>query len=507
MVKVFNNISFEQVSNDIYNFIIKYKTIILITVFIGILVNAIDIFTIKFGIDSMHYGLRGSAIYFEQQRYGSWILYYLFPFARYHILSQIIGIFALTLAALLIVSRYNISNNAKLLFMLLVVTYPHFSYLQYFYFQSAYNFIGLLFMVLAYRLIEKSNILAYILAVILLYIGITSYQANASVFLSVIMMYVILDYINDKSIKTACKKILKNIVFLLIVLIIYYITIKLFNGSINSYHSKLVDYDKGIMVIIITNFKFMFNSLISNHINAKIHMYYTANIVVTISMVILILYILVKHYKNKYYLFLILLIIGFVFSLYSLTFATGGAINVAFAGALAPRTGFSLAFYPAFIFLLITMLYDNKKIKYILALLSILIICYHATNIIQRQTQYYMEYKQDEIIALRIIDNIYDKYPEIYNGKDRSKYKIIFAGKIGNHKQKIHPLIKGYRVTIFNHLYQSINFLKLYGFPLEIVYGGKIDETMQKEINKMPSYPDNDCVKLIGNILVVKLSN
>lgn len=506
-MKAFNYVPIEQISKNIYDFFIEYKAIILITLCTGIFVNAVDIFTVKFGIDSMHFALSGPKIYFDQQRYGSWILYYLLPFARYHVLSQIIGIFALTLASLLIVSRYNISNNEKLLFMLLFVTYPHFSYLQYFYFQSAYNFIGLLFMVLAYRLIEKNNLFAYILSIILLYIGITSYQANASVFLTVMMMYVILDYINDKNIILALKKIMKCVLFLIFVLLIYYITIKLFSDGLNSYHSKLANYDTGVVEIIRSNLLFMLNSLISNHINAKIHMYYTANVIVTIMLILFILSLLIKHYRTKYYLFLILLIIGFIFSLYSLTFATGGAINKAFSGALAPRSGFSLAFYPAFIFLLIKILYNNKKLKYFIALLTIFIIGYHSTNIIQRQTQYYMEYKQDEIIALSIIDKIYNKYPEVYNSKDRNKYKITFSGKIGNHKHKNHPLFKGYHVTIFNHLYQSINFLKLYGFPLDITYSGAISDKITNEIKYMPSYPDKDCIKLFDNIIVVKLSD
>lgn len=156
MNKSLNKINLTQYAENIYEFIIKYKYIILISFLTGIIVNAVDVFTIKFGIDSELYAIIDSPqIYYDTQRYGSWLLYYLIPFARYHIVSQIIGIFALTLAALLTVSRHNLSNGAKLLFVLLFITYPNFAFLQYFYFQSAYNFIGLLLVVIAYRLIEK----------------------------------------------------------------------------------------------------------------------------------------------------------------------------------------------------------------------------------------------------------------------------------------------------------------------------------------------------------------
>ena len=199
MGRILNNINIEKSAENIYEFILKYKYIVLISFFTGIAVNAVDIFTIKFGIDSEAYTIAaGPQLYYDTQRNGSWILYYILPFARYHIVSQIIGIFALTLAGLLTVSRHNLSNSAKLLFVLLFVTYPNFAFLQYFYFQSAYNFIGLLLVVIAYRLIEKNNILLYFAAVVLLFIGISSYQANIAVFLSVMMINVILDYINDK---------------------------------------------------------------------------------------------------------------------------------------------------------------------------------------------------------------------------------------------------------------------------------------------------------------------
>ena len=135
MVKKLNNISLELLLVDIYEFFIKYKFIILTGFLTGIIINAIDIFTIKFGIDSEVYAIIDSPqIYYDTQRYGSWLLYYLIPFARYHIVSQIIGIFTLTLAGLLTVSRHNLPNSAKLLFVLLFVTYPNFVFLQYFIF-------------------------------------------------------------------------------------------------------------------------------------------------------------------------------------------------------------------------------------------------------------------------------------------------------------------------------------------------------------------------------------
>ena len=496
MGKVIGNFNIDECSKTVYDFIIKYKTIILITFFIGVAVNAVDVFTVKFGIDSEAYAIENSPqIYYDTQRYGSWILYYLLPFARYHIISQLIGIFVLTMAALLTISRHNISNNAKLLFMVLFITYPNFAFLQYFYFQSAYNFMGLLFTVIAYRLIEKNNIIAYIIAVVLLFIGISSYQANAAVFLSVMMINITLDYINSKNILNSIKLIIKYILFLIVVLILYYVLIKVIGNNFSSYHSDFIRHNSNYFDNISSMFTYMYRILISYHDNAK----HTANIIITVLMAISLIYLLLKHYKEKYYLFLILMMIGCVLSFFSMNIVIGGFIPV--------RAELALAFYPAFIVLLIFILNKNKKIHMIIVLLTILIIGYHTTYIVQYQTRYYMTYKQDKVLANDLISKIYNKYPEIFNGK----YNINFIGKID--KPLKHPLISG--KDVFNASFFSwdngnsgrmLAFMKLLGFPMDVKLG-KITEDMKKEIKTMPSYPNNDCIKLIGDTVVVKLSD
>lgn len=222
-----NNLSniIDSYINQLQEFLMKYRYILLISIFTGILINAVDIFTFKFGIDAENYSFLGDkSQYLYTNRLGNYVLYYLFPFARYQIVSQLIGIIALSLAGLLTISRHNIPNNYKLLFVLLFITFPNFTFLQYFYFQSAYNFIGLLFVVIAYRIIEKNrNIFLYILAISLLFVGITSYQSNLAVFLTVMMINIILDFINDKNHKKAFISMIKPVIILSIPMIIYLI--------------------------------------------------------------------------------------------------------------------------------------------------------------------------------------------------------------------------------------------------------------------------------------------
>lgn len=494
MKNVFNNIKLELLITDIYEFILRYKYIILISFFTGIAVNAVDVFTIKYGIDSEVYAIIDSPqIYYDTQRYGSWILYYILPFARYHIISQIIGIFVLTLAGLLTVSRHNISNGAKLLFVLLFVTYPNFAFLQYFYFQSAYNFIGLLLVVIAYRLIEKNNVLLYIPAVIFLFIGISSYQSNIAVFLSVMMINVILDYINDKNIKISLINIIKSTIILLISIVIYYIIIIFTNKGLDAYHSDFIGYKQGIIKGLGHAFTNIWRVLSSNGFQGS----HTANIIITVIVIIYLLY-SIKHYKQyKENIKFIVLMFLWLLSIFSL--------NIVFGSALPVRAKLAVAFYPAFILMLVYCF--NNKLRYLVIILAVFITGYHVTYIVKYQMSYYAAFKQDEVTASNIINKINSKYPEIYTGK----YKINFTGAVSNtHK---HPLITGkdvFSASFFSwdggDSYRILSFLKLQGFPMNIQLGNVTDDIMKK-VKDMPAYPDNECVKLIDDVVIVKLSN
>ena len=120
--------------------------------------------------------------------------------------------------------------------------------MQYFYFQSAYNFIGLLSVVIAYRITENNkNIILYIIAIFFLFIGISSYQTNMAVFLCVMMINVILDFINNKDYKKAIYSIIKPTLILLLSLITYYIIIKIFSNGFNSYHKSFIKYSSDIL--------------------------------------------------------------------------------------------------------------------------------------------------------------------------------------------------------------------------------------------------------------------
>ena len=201
-----------------------------------------------------------------------------------------------------------------------------------------------------------------------------------------------------------------------------------------------------------------------------------------------------KYKENIKFIFLMLLWLLSIFSL-----------NIVFGSALPIRAKLAVAFYPAFILMLVY--YFNNKLKCLVIILSVFIIGFHTVYIVKYQMSYYISFKQDEVTANNIINKIYSKYPEINTGK----YKINFTGVVDNSNK--HPLINGkdiFSASFFSwdggNSYRILSFLKLLGFPAEISLGNITDD-MMNNVKDMPAYPDNDCVQLINDTVIIKLSN
>ncbi len=489
----------EKVNTSIYNtginiqeFFKKYRDVLIISFIAGILINSIDIFTFKFGVDSA-YGPYTEQ--FVMQRYGSLILHNLFPFLSYNIISQLTGVISLIFAALIIISRHNVSNTGKNLFIIIFISSTYFTYLQHFFFQSAYNFIGLLFAAAAFRLIENNkNIFMYLLAVFLLFIGVSSYQSNVSVFLSVMMLNVILNFINDKNIEKAFMLIIKSTLILLVSLIIYYIVYKMGTVKIRSYFT-----DQILWVIDNADYK---------EIIIKITKFIFINIWFYLYTAVTVLYAVFNFKKIKERLFFIFLSILFILAVYSLIILMGN-INT-------ERTRTPLAIFPAFIFLLLYIFKDNNILKSIAVIFALIIISVNTSSNIKLQNTAKLMYEQDKMTAAKILDIIYTKYPEIFKGE----YKIAFYGSITPNKHYLKQSSGSLAYTSFfccGRLmpHRIYGFLRLMGFPEKIKLNSIIinkdisraPDDLKKLIESMPVYPSSNCAELYEDTVFIKLSD
>ena len=476
---------------DIQDFFKKYRYVLISSVIAGILINCIDIFTFKFGIDSEivpYYN------HFIKNRYGSLILYNLFPFLSYNIISQLTGLISLIFAALLMISRHNIPNIAKSFFIIIFISATYFVHLQYFFFQSAYNFIGLLLVVIAFRIIENNKyILTHLLAVGLLFIGISSYQSNFSVFLSVIMLNVMLNFINDKNIKKALALIIKSLLILLISLIIYYISIKIISTNINEYHLQFILWTRHNISSVLVNI---------------IHFIFTYDKAIYLYLTLIILYIIFNFNNTKDRLFFLFLSFFFILSVYSLIIVMGNQMAI--------RTRTPLALLPAFVFLLLYIFKDDNVLKSVAVIFALIVIFVNTSSSLKLQNTAKLSFEQDKITASRILDIMYTKYPEIYTGK----YRVTFYGSIYPNNHYLKKSSDTFNGSFFSwdngNPYRIYRFLKIMGMSDNIGFSDYIEynknltnapENLIELIKKMPSYPSPDCVQLYKDTVIVKLSD
>lgn len=476
-----------NISLKLKEFFFKYRFILLLSFIIGILINSVDIFTFKFNIDNTvppyHHFLRS--------RYGSLILYKLFPFLQYNHVSQIMGVISLILASLLMVSKYKFSNTSKFLFIITFISAIYFTHLQYFFFQSAYNFIALLFTVLAYRLIDNNKIIYHVLAVFLLFIGITSYQTNLAVFLSTLMIGVILDFIDNKNIKASIYKIFKGIIILLITLLIYYVITKIpIINTVRSHHAGMIywlhsnaDYTK----ITINLLKLIFKNEIWTILFLAVSFIYS-----------------LFYFKNiKERIFFIVLAILFILAVFS--------FNILMGNNMPLRARTQLAVLPAFTFLLIYNFKNYAVLKFLVIIACIINFSINSTKNIHEQTAYKLGYEQSKMTASKIFDLIYTKYPEIYTGQ----YNIAFYGTLPYNQMVLRNSSDYMRVSWFTHTARTHWLLRALGLPDNIKHSKIIiwthglknaPEEVKKIIKEMPAYPHSDCVYKYDNTIIVKLS-
>lgn len=499
MQNYLDNINLEKIKQ----FFIQNKLIIIIGILAGILINSVDIFNYKFGIDSEEYIKNNFADFNKQQRYGSYILMLIFPFLKYHTISHIIGIIALVFAGLLTISRHNISNTAKLLFVLLFISYPNFAFLQYFFFQSAFNFIAVFLAVIAYRLIESviisapprlqfKNIIIIITAIFFLFISTTSYQATIAIFLTVMMINIILDYIENCNIKNVIYILTSSIILLVLSLLFYYIVIKIFAGNYNEYYaSRSILDSKNIFLEFTKSIKKIGYILVGTG-NYR----FTVNYIATISLVIAFAYLIIN--KNKYNkILLVLLSLGLILSLFPFNL---------FIKYVPIRADLSIPFYFAFTIMLVYTLFKNKIIKSFILIIALFSIIFNTNSIVKYQTSYYMTYENDKTTAVNMINAINETAPDANYGK---KYKIAFAGLIF---VKDRSNIIKYNEMFGNASFFSwdrgnparmLAFLELMGLPANFqltnpnIYADKF--------KSMPHWPAKGYTQLHGDTVLVNL--
>lgn len=496
-----NTVKQKNITDEINIFFKNNIKIIAICSIIVFIINIVDIVTIKYGIDSEHAAILGTKEMFKLSgRYGLYILNQLFPIGSYQVISQILGIIILVISSLMIINKYNFNNSEKILFTILFITYPSIAFMQYYYFQSFYIFFSIFLTVLSYKLLEMKYISSKCLGIIMLFFSLSVFQGNIAVFLAVMMINVILNYLLlNNSFKESIKEIIKTTVILITATIIYfiiqYIVIHFIWNTNDEYHINMIAYtSKNIIDVFGNVLTTIWRIMVSHSPNWE----YSAYKYVTIMMFVSLLYYIIHNKNLQKSMIIITYTILFILAIFSLEILLGTWIG--------SRIDIAVGLYGAMVILVIYHLVNIKYIKNVIFISGILIILTHSVYIIKYQTAYYLTYKQDVITASIILKDLYEECPEIYN----KEYKLLTYGKIDN---KTYDLLQGkenFGLSQFAFPFEEyrtdyiINFLKLAGLPRHITSSKSSDE-LKIIADNMPEYPNKGYIKKHDDIVIINL--
>jgi hypothetical protein len=446
---------------------------------------------------------------------GRWGMYFLnvliVPHSVLPFFPTLLALICITLTAILFLTTEENTTSSALVFSLIFVTNPvHAYYLPWI--GAMFYAFGMVLVVCAYIALkkvietEKFSWKSYAFSIVFLGFALSIYQALISVFLVLGAYYLFNSQFTNSGV--IVKHTFTNIWRIIIVTAFAFIFYKigdissrffLFNG-IYLNESKYLDYFVGwgklsITEILFTFFKYTGGYLagIKNFGDAVSLTYRT-----TILLLIFATYFIVKSpLSNKARMVSLFLLCAFVLSPFSLMYLIGNSL---------PTRGF--LGLPLMIALLWLFVYRSagKVLKGILVA-GVIIIFLNNTQINTRLFfSSYVSWQADRDMANRITERIYSLDPPETNGL----VKVAFIGSYKHPKNTFFIQSDVFGASFFgwdNGNPGRINsFFKTLGINnlemAEITHSEELD----KQIVQMPEWPSKGSVKLIDDVVFVKLS-
>ena len=448
---------------------------------------------------------------------GRWFLEYAHGITSQYtlpVISGILSIISIGISSAIIVEIFKIKKKLNIILISsIMVTYPAVAAtLSYMFLADAY-FIALLLATISVLLANKYKY-GFLVGAVCICFSLGIYQAYISVIIilcAIKILYSILQNENNKDIITqTCKYLIMGILGFAFYYIILETTTSVRNISISEYQGlnslSVLSFDN-LLNGILSSYKNFFRYIVDTKFNTNNILVVISNIVVCISIVVIYIYnyVVNKSYKkilNNILLVIIILIIPIGLNILSL---------------LSSDTRYHLLMRYAWclFYILLVILLDkyNLKFKVIQWLSIVALLCITYNFIIVDNIAYfnaYYKFEKSYSIAFKISERIetFDGYSinmpvAIIGMPDSEKYpstditSSITYGITGTDGNLAATKTVHYRTILSNYL--NLNVV-----PAD---SGLIDEIRKTdEFKEMPTYPDEESIKIIDNILVVKLS-
>lgn len=431
---------------------------------------------------------------------------------RYHIFgghlqyfTLILSLFCFSLASLRLSKLFNFEGLNAYAFCCLFLTFPQVSYQIIFSMMADVSGIGVLISILCVELFLKAiemetllkKALCFLSIVLLLVFLFSIYQAFILFPVTILMMLFFINTFKDNFILSfELKKILSFFVVLVLSAFLYVLSVKLLCPPIpeSGYLSSFVS---GNSKNLISNFLTLWKT------NLLGNAFYGEKLFMIVPILLMVL--VLKIFKSrKYIIYRILSMLFLVLSPFFISFFITSGYN---PPRLYLTSNLVFAFFCIFFIEYFKLV--NFHITKIIVVLFAIINIYFITNLFNSVNKIY---KHDRRIAEKIDDVINSKYPNF----ETTNKVVYFHGSL---PYDYHQKFRLENSEIFGGSFYSwdngSNFRLINFFNVADVAEYKMVEEDMKDkyfgikdaITKMPSWPDRGSIKMINEIVVVKLGS
>lgn len=448
-------------------------------------------------------------------RFGLFILgifksYLVIPHLEMFLSLAIVGAIAVLLIELFDIK----SKYLKILIGIILVISPNvFTTLLFNYCSLAYTLAFLLSVSSIYVLFKvKDGIFKYLISIILLIFSLSIYQAYIQVAATLLLLMVLKELLEKKlDIGNLLKYILTMIISLVCYFIVMKVSLYLFNIDMSSYSgadkfgvTNILNIPKEIIKAYVTFYNYYFNDEIFNNTHLFNNVF---NLLILVLFIVTLVYKSIKNkFKLKEYLLLFLIVLLLPVS-----------INLVLL--IIPNTKMQLLMAASYVLLFIFCIYLTKDLKHVKLILVILLMLLSRNFIIEGcSTIKTLEitYNKTYNIASNILDDIkdYDYRSNVMivgNLDSNDYYNYTNNGPLNNLKKLNYGFVSN--KSIFWDEYTNIKngwirfYDEYFGIYLNFVsledYNRILDSD---EFKEMSVYPSKDSIRMIDNVVVVKIN-
>lgn len=430
----------------------------------------------------------------------------------------LISLFFLSISAMFISRIFNLKNKI-LVFLIsaLIAVAPQFTEIYMFIYCADAYCLAFLLSILSGYFLKKSekNRRFYVFALICIILECSIYQAYLGVTIGIAIILLIKDLLDNKAVIEVIKKGFKFVVIIMVSIILYYIILKIilsilgislssYKGANNLGIENLKKLPKSIVQTFRDYFDFFFsNRIISNSYWKRKYIYLGIYI---LSFLGIILIFIKNKFKAKGLRFFCILFLLSIFP-----------IGVNIINIIAPMTSINLVTGVGIItsYILVFLIYDkliNNWLENLIKYAYIVLLCILIFTFILENTFTYMCRLETFRNYYAVTSNIYQQVVSLdgYSPDMKWMFSNVIKYKAKN-RDRANGFISDNNETWdnYNGTHQNKNFFsRYYGININICSKSEYDSIVQtEEFKNMPVYPSKGSIKIINNIIVIKVSD